>query len=102
MGQLLTAGAHASSSAHAGSSTPIELHLERSGVRAKYTDLYAFAVSYSETATRQPAGGRGARERILWAAGVLFYQQGINSTGIEELTTVAHVSKRTFYQHFGS
>jgi AcrR family transcriptional regulator len=59
-------------------------------------------VSYSETATRQPAGGRGARERILWAAGVLFYQQGINSTGIEELTSVAHVSKRTFYQHFGS
>jgi len=26
---------------------------------------------------RQPAGGRGARERILWAAGELFYRNGI-------------------------
>jgi AcrR family transcriptional regulator len=59
-------------------------------------------VYHSEPATRQPSGGRGARERILWAAGVLFYNQGINSTGIEELTTVAHVSKRTFYLHFSS
>ena len=49
---------------------------------------------------RQPAGGRGARERILWAASELFHRNGINATGMEELTSVAHVSKRTFYQHF--
>ena len=49
---------------------------------------------------RQPAGGRGARERILLAAGELFYRHGINSTGMEQLTAVAHVSKRSFYQHF--
>jgi AcrR family transcriptional regulator len=49
---------------------------------------------------RQPAGGRGARERILRAAGELFYRNGINSTGMEQLTAVAHVSKRSFYQHF--
>jgi AcrR family transcriptional regulator len=45
-------------------------------------------------------GGRGARERILRTATRLFYEQGINATGIGELTEVAHVSKRTLYQHF--
>jgi AcrR family transcriptional regulator len=48
----------------------------------------------------QPHGGRGARERIMWAARKLFYEQGVNATGMDELTKVAHVSKRTFYQHF--
>src|SRR5579875_1447488 len=47
-------------------------------------------------------GGRGARERILRAAAELFYAEGINTTGMERLTEVAHVSKRTFYQHFPS
>ncbi|WP_412515879.1 TetR/AcrR family transcriptional regulator [Actinomadura madurae] len=51
---------------------------------------------------RQPHGGRGARERILWAAAKLFYLEGINATGLERLTDVAHVSKRTFYKHFPS
>jgi AcrR family transcriptional regulator len=45
-------------------------------------------------------GGRGARGRILAAAGELFYRQGINATGIAELCAAAHVSKRTLYQHF--
>lgn len=47
-------------------------------------------------------GGRGARERILRAAEQLFYAEGINTTGMERLTEVAQVSKRTFYQHFPS
>jgi AcrR family transcriptional regulator len=46
------------------------------------------------------SGGRGARERILAAARELFYQQGITATGISELCEVAHVSRRTLYQHF--
>jgi len=50
----------------------------------------------------QPCGGRGARERILWAAANLFYGEGIHATGVERLTDYAHVSKRTFYQHFPS
>jgi AcrR family transcriptional regulator len=49
---------------------------------------------------RQTRGGRGARERILAAAARLFYEQGINATGMEELTEVAQVSKRTLYKHF--
>ena len=45
-------------------------------------------------------GGRGARERILRAADRLFYQNGIHATGVAALTAEAHVSTRTFYQHF--
>ncbi len=44
--------------------------------------------------------GRGARERILSASRQLFRDQGINSTGMDQLCTVAGVSKRTLYQHF--
>jgi AcrR family transcriptional regulator len=47
-------------------------------------------------------GGRGARERILTAAASLFLRDGIHATGVERLTQTAHVSKRTFYQHFRS
>lgn len=46
--------------------------------------------------------GRGARERILLAAQQLFCEQGINSTGMDQLCATAQVSKRTAYQHFGS
>jgi AcrR family transcriptional regulator len=44
--------------------------------------------------------GRGARERILSASQQLFRDQGINSTGMDQLCAVAQVSKRTLYQHF--
>ena len=47
-------------------------------------------------------GGRGARERILKAAGELFYQRGIHATGVAALVEAAHVSTRTFYQQFES
>ncbi len=44
--------------------------------------------------------GRGARERILKASRELFRDQGINSTGMDQLCAAAEVSKRTLYQHF--
>ena len=44
--------------------------------------------------------GRGARERILSASRQLFRDQGINCTGVDQLCSVAQVSKRTLYQHF--
>jgi len=47
-------------------------------------------------------GGRGARERILQAAGELFYERGIHATGVAALVDAAHVSTRTFYQQFES
>ncbi|HEX3803790.1 MAG TPA: TetR family transcriptional regulator [Solirubrobacteraceae bacterium] len=54
-----------------------------------------------------PAGrgdslGRGARDRILAAAGELFARQGFNATRINDLHVAARVSKRTLYQHFDS
>ena len=58
-----------------------------------------------DTLARGPQGrrrGRGARERILDAAGRLFREQGINSTGMDQLCASAQVSKRTAYQHFSS
>jgi AcrR family transcriptional regulator len=56
----------------------------------------------SETTVSAVKGGRGARERILRAAAQLFAGEGIHATGIARLTDVAHVSTRTFYQHFPS
>lgn len=56
----------------------------------------------SETVTVAARGGRGARERILRAAVELFARDGIHVTGIAKLTDTAHVSTRTFYQHFPS
>jgi AcrR family transcriptional regulator len=50
--------------------------------------------------TRAARGGRGARERILQAAGELFYTRGIHATGVAALMEAAHVSPRTFYVHF--
>ncbi|MFJ7213427.1 TetR/AcrR family transcriptional regulator [Amycolatopsis sp. NPDC098790] len=44
--------------------------------------------------------GRGARERILGASQQLFREQGINRTGMDQLTAAAQVSKHTVYQHF--
>src|SRR5665213_963770 len=51
-------------------------------------------------AAPSPSGGRGARARIVTAAVRLFRDRGINATGVAELSAVAHVSKRTLYQHF--
>ncbi|MFK0175018.1 TetR/AcrR family transcriptional regulator [Streptomyces xanthochromogenes] len=51
----------------------------------------------AETSQRR---GRGGRERILAAAGVLFAAQGINATGMEQIAEEAPVSKRTLYAHF--
>jgi AcrR family transcriptional regulator len=52
--------------------------------------------------TRDGPGGRGAHDRILQAARVLFRERGINATGVAELAAAAQVSKRTLYQHFPS
>jgi AcrR family transcriptional regulator len=45
-------------------------------------------------------GMRGARARILAAAGVLFAENGIARTGVDALIEAAGVAKATFYRHF--
>lgn len=41
-------------------------------------------------------------QRILEAVGETIYAEGINASGVDRLSEVAHVSKRTLYQHFKS
>src|ERR1035437_1742730 len=73
-------------------------------MQAMHTDQYQ--LSYARPMTELEKGpqglrrGRGARERILSASHQLFRDQGINSTGMDQLCAVAEVSKRTLYQHF--
>ncbi|HZO25602.1 MAG TPA: TetR/AcrR family transcriptional regulator [Chloroflexota bacterium] len=43
-----------------------------------------------------------ARERLLDAAGELFYRQGINAVGINAVIARADIAKATLYQHFAS
>ncbi|MGD8166403.1 TetR/AcrR family transcriptional regulator [Herbiconiux sp. P16] len=42
----------------------------------------------------------GPKEHILDVAGELFYSQGINSVGIEQIVTAANVTRATLYRHF--
>jgi AcrR family transcriptional regulator len=43
-----------------------------------------------------------ARERILRTASVLFYRQGINRTGIDQIIAESGVAKASFYHSFRS
>lgn len=43
-----------------------------------------------------------ARERILYATKNLFYKQGYNSTGINQVIQEADVAKSTLFQHFAT
>ena len=44
----------------------------------------------------------GARERIVRAAGDLFYAEGIHAVGVNRVTAAAGVAKATLYQQFRS
>src|SRR3954464_1433911 len=66
----------------------------------RYQLGYAGGMTELEKGPRGLRRGRGARERILRASRELFRDQGINSTGMDQLCTAAEVSKRTLYQHF--
>ena len=48
------------------------------------------------------AATEGARERILRAAGELFYSKGIRNVGIDEVIAQAGVAKASLYKHFES
>ena len=67
-----------------------------------YRKGYAGGMTELERGPLGQRRGRGARERILSASQQLFRDQGINRTGMDQLSAVAQVSKRTAYQHFSS
>ena len=47
-------------------------------------------------------GNKSPRERILDKAEELFYQQGYQATGINQIIDESGVAKATFYSHFPS
>jgi AcrR family transcriptional regulator len=49
-----------------------------------------------------PRAPTDARDRLLAAAGRLFYRHGIARTGIDTVIAEAGVAKMTLYHHFGS
>lgn len=53
------------------------------------------------TAAKMPAEA-SARERLLAAAGELFYRQGIRSVGVDEIVARADVAKMSLYRSFPS
>jgi len=67
-----------------------------------YREGYAGGMPELERGPLGQRRGRGARERIISASQELFRDQGINRTGMDQLSAVAQVSKRTAYQHFSS
>lgn len=50
--------------------------------------------------SQRPLEVPSVRQRILETAGRLFYRQGYNSTGINQLIAEAGVAKASLYQHF--
>lgn len=43
-----------------------------------------------------------AKQRILEAADLLFYDEGIRAVGVDRLISASSVTKATFYKHYGS
>jgi AcrR family transcriptional regulator len=46
--------------------------------------------------------GMAPRDRILAAAGALFYRHGIRAVGVEAIAEAARTNKMTLYRHFAS
>lgn len=53
-------------------------------------------------AKKKPRSGIPVRERILVAAGDLFFKQGIRGVGVEAIAEAARTNKMTLYRHFDS
>jgi AcrR family transcriptional regulator len=49
-----------------------------------------------------PAERPSARERLLASASQLFYEEGVNTVGVDRILEHAGVAKASMYKHFGS
>src|SRR6201997_4395259 len=56
----------------------------------------------STTSTEPTTARRSPRERLLEAAGELFYAEGVQSVGIDRVIERAGVAKASLYSTFGS
>jgi len=53
-------------------------------------------------ATLPPVKDSEARDRLLRTASMIFYNEGINSVGVDYIVSAAKVTRATFYRHFPS
>ncbi len=66
------------------------------------TSKLAPAVQHSPAAEKPATERVSARERLLTAASELFYEEGINTVGIDRVIAHAGVAKASLYSAFGS
>src|SRR5712691_7433770 len=64
--------------------------------------MAARATALKSTAGAAAVPGPTARERLLAAAGELFYAEGVHTVGIDRVIEHAGVAKATLYSTFGS
>jgi AcrR family transcriptional regulator len=64
-----------------------------------YTDRFTIPCGILGGVTSDMTPGA---QRVLDAAGRLFYEQGIHATGMEAIADAAQVTKKTIYDRFGS
>jgi AcrR family transcriptional regulator len=59
-------------------------------------------MKFARTEENAETDGMAPRERILAAAGALFYRHGIRAVGVEAIAAAARTNKMTLYRHFTS
>jgi AcrR family transcriptional regulator len=69
---------------------------------ADVLDIHGLAIVGGALRTSREMTRASARERLLAAASQLFYESGIQSTGVDAIIAAAGVAKATFYRHFPS
>ena len=67
-----------------------------------YTDLYTAPILPCMDTAAQERSLTPAARAILDSASRLFYEQGINSVGVDTVSADAGVTKKTLYDQFGS
>lgn len=79
-----------------------DLNLHSARTIAEVMGIHHAAVIGGVLRPSGAAARPSARDRLLAAASELFYENGIQATGIDRLIDAAGVAKATFYRHFPS
>jgi AcrR family transcriptional regulator len=59
-------------------------------------------MKFARSAENAETDAMAPRDRILAAAGALFYRHGIHAVGVEAIADAARTNKMTLYRHFAS
>jgi AcrR family transcriptional regulator len=79
-----------------------DLNLHSARTIAEVMGLHHAAIIGGVLRASGAAARPSARDRLLAAASELFYENGIQATGVDTLIAAAGVAKATFYRHFPS